>query len=89
MSRYHDRIAREAREQYGPAPTNPAEALAHVLCAYADQPDDRMMIEATIGIYGDGVRTGLTIGDLRAIQHQLDQVERPTDADVVPIRPKV
>ncbi|MFI0967133.1 hypothetical protein ACH4S8_37965 [Streptomyces sp. NPDC021080] len=50
--------------------TTPAEALAHVLQAYADAPDDRLMIEATTGIHGPGVRTGLTMGDLRALADQ-------------------
>lgn len=44
-----------------------AEALAQVLEVYADAPDDRLMIEATSGIHGAGVRTGLTMGDLRAL----------------------
>lgn len=83
MSREMDRIAREAARTYGPAPTTPAEALTHVLCALAQAPDDRMVLQATSGIYGDGVRTGLTMGDLRAIQKQLDQAELPTGADIV------
>lgn len=62
-----DRIRREAIEQYGDAPTSPTETLAHVLAVYADEPDSRLMVEATNGIYGDGVRTGLTMGDLRAL----------------------
>lgn len=71
MSRAMDRIRREAMEQYGDAPSTPAEALAHVLKVYTDEPDDRLMIEATNGIYGDGVRTGLTMGDLRALAARL------------------
>ena len=67
MSAAMDRIRREAMEQYGDAPATPEEALAHVLAVYADEPDSRLMIEATNGIYGQGVRTGLTIGDLRAL----------------------
>lgn len=73
MSRAMDRIRREALAQYGDvAPANPTEALAHVLKVYADEPDDRLMVEATNGIYGDGVRTGLTMGDLRALSARLD-----------------
>lgn len=67
MSRAMDRIRREAMEQYGDAPATAAEALAHVLKVYIDEPDGRLMIEATNGIYGDGVRTGLTMGDLRTL----------------------
>jgi hypothetical protein len=71
MSRYMDRYRREVIDQYGPAPKTPAEALAHALAVYADDPDDRMVTEATNGIYGDGIRTGITLGDLRALQAEL------------------
>lgn len=66
-----DRIRRETIEQYGDAPATPTEALAHVLALFADEPDSRLMVEATSGIYGQGVRTGLTMGDLRALHAQL------------------
>jgi hypothetical protein len=62
-----DRMRRDTIAQFGDAPKTPAEALTHVLAVYADEPDDRLVIEATNGIYGDGVRTGLTMGDLRAL----------------------
>ncbi|WP_435643902.1 hypothetical protein ACR9VJ_26605 [Streptomyces sp. H49] len=72
MSAAMDRIRREAMAEYGnAAPTTAEEALAHVLKVFADTPDDRLMIEATIGIYGQGVRTGLTFGDLRALAARL------------------
>ncbi|MFJ7998976.1 hypothetical protein ACIQ7D_17770 [Streptomyces sp. NPDC096310] len=71
MSRHTDRIRREAMEQYGAKPASAVEALAHVLKVYADEPDSRLMVEATNGIYGDGVRTGLTMGDLRALAARL------------------
>ncbi|MEV7975417.1 hypothetical protein [Streptomyces sp. NPDC086519] len=71
MSRAMDRIRREAMEQYGDAPTDALEALTHVLKVYADESDSRLMVEATNGIYGDGVRTGLTMGDLRALAARL------------------
>jgi len=67
MSRSMNRIRREAMEQYGDAPADAIEALTHVLKVYADEPDSRLMIEATNNIYGQGVRTGLTMGDLREI----------------------
>jgi hypothetical protein len=66
-----DRIRREAMEQYGDAPATAEEALAHVLKVYADEPESRLMVEATNGIYGDGVRTGLTMGDLRDLADRL------------------
>lgn len=71
MSGAMDRIRREAMEQYGDAPATAEEALAHVLKVYADEPESRLMVEATNGIYGDGVRTGLTMGDLRALADRL------------------
>lgn len=71
MSAAMDRIRRRTIDQYGPKPTTPAENLAHLLAVYADESDDRLMIQATDGIYGDGVRTGLTLGDLRALAAQL------------------
>lgn len=83
MSHSQEQFRRDAIKTYGPPPGTPEQALAHVLCAFADQPDDRMVLQATSNIYGDGVRTGLTMGDLRAIQHQLDAIEQPEDADVV------
>ncbi|MER5378474.1 hypothetical protein [Streptomyces sp. NPDC002553] len=54
-------------ERLGPQPTTPLEALHHTLAVYEDQPDSRMVLEATSNIYGDGIRTGVTIGDLRAL----------------------
>jgi hypothetical protein len=71
MSRAMDRIRREAMEQYGDELSDALEALAHVLKVYADEPDGRLMVEATSGIYGNGVRTGLTMGDLREIAAKL------------------
>jgi hypothetical protein len=67
MSRYMNKFRQEAIAQCGPEPSNATEALTHVLAAYSDENDARMMVEATNGIYGEGIRTGLTIGDLRAL----------------------
>jgi hypothetical protein len=79
----------DAIRTYGKPPATPEDALAHVLCALTNLPDDYMLIQATNDLYGDGARTGLTKGDLKAIQRQLDNAERPTDADIVqfPTRP--
>jgi len=71
MSRAMDRIRRQFIDQHGDAPATPAEALAHVLAVYADEPDGHLVLQATSGIYGDGVVTGLTMGDLRAIAAHL------------------
>ena len=66
-----DRIRREAIAQYGDAPTTPTEALAHTLAVLRDRPDSELVVMATSGVYGDGIRTGLTLGDLRAIAGRL------------------
>lgn len=62
----------EAIAKLGPAPTTPAEALAHVVKVYADTPDETTMIMATSNVYGDGVRTGLLMGDLRALNARVN-----------------
>lgn len=71
MSAAMDRIRRRTIAEYGDAPATPAEALAHVLKVLADEPDDALVVKATDGIYGDGIRTGLTLGDLRALAARL------------------
>ncbi|QES45175.1 hypothetical protein DEJ49_33070 [Streptomyces venezuelae] len=54
-----------------PQPTNPVEALAHTLAVLGELPDDKTVVQATSGVYGKGVRTGLTMGDLREIAGML------------------
>jgi hypothetical protein len=68
-----DRIRRETIEQYGDAPANAIEALDHVLAVFADQPDLTLVVKATDGIYGDGVRTGLLMRDLRDLRTALTE----------------
>lgn len=65
-------MIRRTRETYAfinahPQPTTSREALAHVLAVYKDEKDERMMVEATRNRYDDGIVTGLTMGDLRAL----------------------
>jgi hypothetical protein len=64
-------IRQDAIQQYGDAPANALQALAHVVAVFADAPDDQVMIQATSNIYGQGVRTGLTMGDLRVLAAKL------------------
>lgn len=64
------------RERYAfmeehPKPSNPIEALAHTLAVFEELPDDQLMVQATSGMYAPGVRTGLTLGDLREIAGML------------------
>lgn len=41
------------------------QRLEHTLAVYQDSADDDYVLEATRNIYGQGVVTGLTFGDLR------------------------
>lgn len=50
---------------------DPIARLRHALDIYTDAPDDRIVIQATSGIYSSGEITGLTFGDLRAIAAQI------------------
>lgn len=54
-----------------PQPTTPLQSLQHVLAVFDDAPDDRRIMTATSNIYGDGITTGLTMGDLRWIAAHL------------------
>ncbi|WP_055566039.1 hypothetical protein [Streptomyces atriruber] len=65
-----DRERHEFIEQH-PRPTNPVEALAHTLQLFEELDDDRLLVQATSGMYGKGERTGLTMGDLREIAGML------------------
>src|SRR5690349_16659989 len=64
-----NRHRRETAEKYGPKPTTPTEALAHVVAVFADQPAHQLAITATDGIYD--TTTGLTYGDLRSLHAEL------------------
>lgn len=59
-----------------PAPGNAIANLRHTIAAYeryGSQPaDGELAIHATGGVYGDGVKTGLTWGDLREILRALE-----------------
>jgi hypothetical protein len=55
-----------------PQPVDARSALAHTLRFFADEADSKLVVMATSNVYGDGVKTGLTWGDLRAIALQLD-----------------
>jgi hypothetical protein len=55
--------------RFPPPVDNPWSRLGHVLDLYADQADDAMALLATQNIYPDQPRTGLTFGDLRAINN--------------------
>lgn len=47
--------------------TDPVARLRHTLDIYDTAEDERIVVQATNGMYGPGDVTGLTFGDLRAI----------------------
>lgn len=54
---------------------SPVERLAHVNAMFADDTDVTpagWAIQATSNLYGEGVRTGITYGDLRAIEREIE-----------------
>jgi len=65
----NDLIRRTLQAQPTP-PTTPVDALLHTI-ALSGQNDDDFAVIATSNVYGHGVRTGLTWGDLRALAAQL------------------
>ena len=52
---------------------DPEDGLAHTLSVFADTPDDKYIVVASHNVYGEGIRTGLTWGELRRIAAQLDR----------------
>lgn len=66
------RLNAETIKRIGPAPTTAAEALAHVVKVNEGTPDEALVIMATSNVYGDGVRTGLLMGDLRALNEMVN-----------------
>jgi hypothetical protein len=68
-----DRMALEVVEQHPEPGTNPIDRLQHTVAMFTDEPDSDWAIVATGNIYGQGVRTGLTWGDLRTL---LELVQR-------------
>jgi hypothetical protein len=59
-------------QSFGDARAN----LEHTLQVYGDDADDRMVLMATGNVYGDGIRTGLTLRDLRLIAEYIGCVTR-------------
>lgn len=72
MSRYRlYPTAAQWADELGPEPTTPTERLQHTLKAFDDQPDDQFAVRGTTGVYGPGVTTGITWGDLRGFAAQV------------------
>lgn len=49
--------------------------LAHTLEIFSDDDDDRMVLMATSNVYGPGIKTGLTMGDLRLIARTIGAIQ--------------
>ena len=62
-----NQLRRETLAAHPTPPSTPLEALAHVLAIYEDQPDEQVVLMATINIYPEAPWTGLRLGDLRAL----------------------
>ena len=75
MARTIDRHSADLRDELPDPGETPRERLRHTLAAHANTADDNMAVHATGGVYGDGVHTGVTYGDLRAISEWLDKSE--------------
>ncbi|RZE73271.1 hypothetical protein [Streptomyces albidoflavus] len=56
-------------------PSSPHEALAHTLATFADEPDTGMAVVATRNQPVRGAVTGLTWGDLRALDAEVQAGE--------------
>lgn len=69
------RTMRQRREDFIAAHPDPSDPVAHTLSVYAEEPDEAFVIVATGNIYGDGVQTGLTWGDLRRLAAQNGQAD--------------
>lgn len=80
MTRTEEQFAQDARDKCGDPGTTPVEHLRHVVAAFQDQPDSDMVVTASYNVYGDGVTTGMTWGDLRAILGMLDMLPTGTEA---------
>jgi hypothetical protein len=61
------RTMRQISEEFIATHPDPSDPVAHTLSVYAEEPDEAFVIVASGNIYGDGVRTGLTWGDLRRL----------------------
>jgi len=64
----------EARASLPEPGDDPISHLRHALAAFGKQPDDEMVLTATWGVYGDNVKTGVTMGDLRALLAMVEKV---------------
>lgn len=67
------KFARDEMGRLGPEPVSAYDRLTHTVQAFEGTPDSEFAIVATSGVYGQGVKTGLTWGDLRALVTALSE----------------
>ena len=67
------RFARDFAERHPEPGPDAYGHLVHTMDVHAEMPDSAWAVTATNGIYGPGVRTGLTWGDLRALHRMLNE----------------
>lgn len=67
MQQTSNQYAAKVRAELPEPGDTPLSHLRHVVAAFADDNADDMPIIATMGIYPDQDKTGLTWGDLRAL----------------------
>lgn len=60
-------------DRIGPAPGHdPVDRLRHTLKAFEEVPNEDVVLTATSNVYGSGVWTGVTWGDLREILRRVE-----------------
>ena len=52
-------------DDFRAAHPDPEDEIAHTLSVFADAPDDQFIVVTSSNVYGEGIRTGLTWGELR------------------------
>jgi len=60
-------VAQDIRELWPDPPESLAERLQHFVDNWPQVPDSTVVVMATSGVYGVGVMTGLTMGDIRTL----------------------
>lgn len=53
------------------------QRLRHTLHKFHAEPAEWMVLRATHNVYGEGVTTGLTLGDLRQLEERLSGIDHP------------
>jgi len=71
---------RQARAALPEPGTNPISRLRHTVAVFAETGENDWAVRATTNLYGGGIVTGLTHGDLRALLAAVDQAREDGEA---------